>query len=212
MEELEKAAADLKKKDAGWVTRRDGATKLGEIAETAIDTLNQFQEDNDVDVRLGVQRALEAVEAKIKPSAGFSGMPKIQSLKSMAYDLVKSGERDVSEHGDGFKVQVTLPRKNRKQTVYIDPYQRRDGVKLVRIYTFCGEPTDQAYRWALRTNTKLAQGYLSVLEGDDGKEHLALMNVYIESELTDKELKASVKEVSYYGDWIEEKFSQGDEL
>lgn len=209
--DLEKALDSLKDKDAGWVTRRDSADALGDAARFAIDALKSFLDESDVDVRLGVERALKLVGNSLDMKSVSAPRKTDQSLPSMIVDLEKPGSRTVERDGEGFRIEVILPRTDRKQIVYVKPYQRKDGVSLVRIYTFCGTPTDESYIWALRTNTRLAQGYLALVEGEGG-DRLALMNCYIASELSAAELKASVKEVSYYGDWVESKLSNLDEL
>lgn len=66
----------------------------------------------------------------------------------------KGPARTGRPHDNGFVVTVRL-NKERAQKVFIMPHDTRDGQRLVRIYTPCGEPSAEALSWALRANGKL---------------------------------------------------------
>lgn len=210
MDSIDQATEKLSDKNAGWVSRRDGADALGKIALQAIETLQRFYDESDVDVKRAVREALARTNAS--GTAAPQAPAPSQTLEEMVQGLIKEGERTVAHDGTKFKVEVILPKTNRRQNVYVDPYRRSDGVSLVRVYTYCGKPSEDVYKWALTTNTKLAQGFLALVEDEGEEPMMALMNCYIASELTARELKASVKEVAYYGDWVENKLTGLDQL
>jgi len=208
-EDIEKAAKDLRDTKAGWVTRRDGADLLGKAAAMALATLHEHREEMDVDVRRAVDEALA------KASAGLQGIaPKAgknaYSLAELAQSCEKRGRREVQPHGDGFQITVQL-KEGRHQTVYLEHFRRRDKIELVRVYTYCGAFSEEAAAWSLRANAKLAQGAIALTE-EDGEERFVLMNCFMASEVTPAELKASVKEIAFYGDWMEQKLGGMDDF
>ncbi len=206
-EKINEAAADLANTKAGWVTRRDGAGNLGKAAAKALASLNGFKDDPDRDVRATVLEALGVASASlagIKPAPGTMGeMP----LKELVAGCEKPGKRDVQENEKGYLVTVTFE-SGRKQFVQVSRIEEK-GLGMVLVETDCGKASEDAYAWALRANVKLRQGALALREVD-GEEHLVAMNSYIASEATPKEIKAAVKELSFYADWIEQKLSGTD--
>jgi len=191
------------------VTRRDGADALGDAAAKAVEILRAYSKDADVDVASAVNRALERISGAV---AGVAPKPgsRDYTLEELVAGVEKEGKRSVQSHDDGYAVDVRL-KNGRNQKVYISPSHRSDGTKLVRVFTYCGEPTEDAMRWALETNMKLSQGALALHE-EGGTEHFVLVNCYIASEATPTEVKASVKELAFYGDWIEQRLSGLDDF
>jgi hypothetical protein len=208
-EDIEKAAAALHDTKAGWVNRRDGADALGEAAMRAIDALNAHKEERDVDVARAVGKALGRV------SAALAGIPaqaveETYTLEGLVRHCEKPGERTVEPDGEGFVVQVTL-RDGRQQRVYVSPLKRKDGVELIRISTPCGAFDEGALKWALAANMKLARSAIAV-GSVGGKEQFIVVNSYFASEATPAAIKASVKEIAFYGDWMEKKLTGRDDF
>ena len=205
--ELEKAIAGLRDRDAGWVTRRDAAEALGRAAAAAVETLRAHMEDADQDVRRTVFDSLG------RASAGLRGIKpiteaKTPSLRELVEACAKPGSREVTETRAGFDVRVTL-KDGRAQVVHVEQRVRKDGIELVRVYTHCGKPTDDALRWALRTNMDLAQCALAIAK-EEGGDVLVLTNSFLSGEVTPEEVKACVKEIAFYGDFIEQKTGKED--
>jgi hypothetical protein len=210
VDELEKAAKNLADTDAGWVHRRDGAAKLGEIAARALDVLRQFSDELDVDVHRAVDDALE------NASGALQGVTPVRqtshyTLKELAEGLADSDKRTVAPHEDGYVVQLEL-NNDRTQAVFIMPHTLRDGAETIRVFTRCGAPTKESLEWALRANMKLSQGALAIRRADDGKKEFVIINCFLANELTPTELKDAVKRVAFYGDWVEQKLSDLDEF
>ena len=112
--------------------------------------------------------------------------------------------------GDGYTIKVML-KEGRHQTVYIAPLEQKGGQELIRVFTYCGKPKKGSFEWALRTNTKIVQGALALWD-EEGAERLVLLNCFFASEVTVPEMKAAVKELSHYGDWIEKKMTGLDDF
>jgi len=209
MEQLESLVKQLEASKAGWVLRRDAAENLGKAACFALNALREHADEMDVDVRRSVDEALGQASAAL---AGIPPMPQVKqyTLEELAKACEKDGERLVAPHGKGYVVQVTL-KSGRKQAVYLNHHKRKDGTELIRIFTECGKPREDAYVWALRANMKISHGALA-LSKDSGEERLVLTNCYLAHVAMPAEVKASVKELAHYGDWIESKLTGLDDF
>lgn len=209
-EDIDKAAENLGNKTGGWVFRRDAAQVLGEAAMRALATLKAHEDESDVDVRSAVHGALGQVSEAVSGVAPATRLSGVHSLEELARACEKAGKREVKPHGEGYIIRVLL-KGDRTQAVYVMPFTRKDNVKLIRVYTFCGKVQSGDLGWALRTNVKLAQCAFALME-QEGEEQLALMNCYLASEVTPTEIKVAVKEVAHYGDWVEKKTTGSDDF
>ncbi|MBI4559771.1 MAG: hypothetical protein HY706_19445 [Candidatus Hydrogenedentes bacterium] len=207
LEEIEKAAKTLADAKQGWVFRRDAAEALGQAACRALNALHAQRKDKDVDVRQAVERALSAASAGL---AGIKPRKSAHTLEELARSCEKTGERTVLPHQDGFIVEVKLSNQ-RHQRIYLAPCQSKDKIKLIRLFTVCGKADSNTLAWALRTNMQITQGALA-LQKDGDEERLILTNSFLADEATPAEIRAAVKELSFYGDWIEQKLGGKDEL
>lgn len=206
--ELDKHAAVLRDTSAGWVYRRDAAEYLGKLIEKSAAALRANAKDNDVDVRNAVQRALghaSAALAGIKPVVDEEF-----SLDDLARACARPGRREVAQDGQGYVITVSL-KAGRTQTVYLQPITRKDGARLVQVLTYCGAFDQTAMAWALKMNTQLGRCALG-LAARDGNDHFVLVNCIPAGEATPELVKAVVKEIAFYGDWIEHKLTGKDEL
>ncbi len=201
---------DLSNADAGWVTRRDAAEALGAIAAEALAHLRAHRKDDDRDVRDAVRSAFGEASASVR---GVE--PVVSSRKYSLEDLVRAAEkpetRIVEANGaGGFKVTVHL-KDERKQVVMIDPHRRKDGTQLVSVFTPCGPAEESAYRWALENNLNLNNCAMAIKQ--DGDRSLFVLERTMRQEfLVPEEMKAAIKEIAYYGDWIEGKLTGQDEF
>lgn len=199
----------LKDAKAGWVHRRDAADALGEAAAAATAALTAHAKDTDTDVREAAARALATAKAglagvKPKPEGGYS-------LKRLARACEKTGKRAVREDKDGYAIEVAL-KEGRHQTVYLRPFEGSDGLKLVRLYSFCSKkPDDETATWALRMNAKLGLCALAIVPAEDG-ERLALIRCFLHRDVTPGDIRAALKEIALYGDWLEQRLTGLDEF
>lgn len=207
-EAVEKAGKQLRDPKGTWVQRRDAAEALGQVAAYALRMLKAHEEEMDVDVARSVNNALatarsglEGVDTSI-PEEGYS-------LRVLARACERPGKREVREHEDGYLVEVKMD-EGRKQLVYIVPHERRDKLNLLRVYTYCGKPAEKTARWALRANMKLIQCALALHE-IEGEEQIVLTNCFLREYVTPEAIRAAVKEIAFYGDWVEKQLSDVDE-
>jgi len=201
---VEKAVEELSDQRAGWVTRRDAAVRLGEIARMALASLEAHRDEEDVDVGRAVNEALGRLRVPEPRAVGE------QTLESLVRYAEREGARDVEADGDGFRVRVRL-NQGRSQTVHVEEKHLRNGGAVVSVFTRCGEAGEGTQRWALRTNGKMVHCAFAV-DRDGETDTLILVNNIDRGHATPEAVKAAIKEMAVYGDWIENKISGQDEL
>lgn len=191
--------------DAGWVARRDAAENLGKTAHRIIAELLGHQQDQDMDVQMEAVRTLEPLHVLL----ATRGKPRRQyTLRDLALACEKAGHRTVDTYKTGFVVTVKLE-SGRTHRVYIMPHKLRQGRSIIRLFTLCGEATPEKFAWTLKANTKLTHGAFALLKFNDD-DHLAIVNNIVKEEATPEMIKRGVKEMAFYGDWLEEKITQMD--
>lgn len=200
---LQKAADTLANPSAGWATRKEQAARLGDMARRAIEALRACKDDADPDVRNEVRKVLKQL-----PLVRARGNTPEHSVESLAHACAKPGRRNLTTLDDGFQVEVMI-NDERMQDVFIVPDSREDGAPLVRVYTKCGKPDASSAAWALRTNAELI-GCAFAVENHDRFEHLILVQNFVLAKVTPEEVIAAVKQIAYYGDWLERKLSEND--
>jgi hypothetical protein len=211
LEEIDKIISELSDTSNGWVDRRDAADNLGMIASKALMALHAHAEDGDVDVRTAVQAALE----KVGVSAGTeraapsekSAVP-VPTLKDLAQACEKKMKRAIKPHGDGYVVRVQT-KEGRTQDVHITPVKRPDGRELIRVSTQCGEADADTIAWAIRSNAKLMHCAFCVHTHDD-QEQIMLARSFTPDQVSTEMVKNTVKEMAFYGDWLEKKLTGED--
>jgi hypothetical protein len=204
LKEINRAAAELSDARAAWVARRDAADILGGAAEESIRALQKNRQDKDVDVRTAAERALaraSAALAGVAPQRGYS-------LEELAQACAKEGQRRVERDGDGFRITIETG-EGRRQHVSMRPVEGRRG-NLIVLTTDCGKATPDSIAWALRANMDLALGALALDKRGD-EDWIVIKSCYLPNEATPLEIKASVKELAFYGDWIERKIAGAED-
>ncbi len=204
-EAIDAAVDELADTSGIWVHRRDGAEYLGRAAAKALKALHDFRNEKDTDVRVAVDEALGIARAGLEGIAPVPESKKKYTLEELVQACQKPGKRRVKKAGAAFAVEVVL-KNGRKQTVTLSASRRNDGVELIHVFTPCGPVTDDARVWALKTNAKMTQGALAV-QDHEGEEKLVLMNCYYLEECSPREILLGLKEIAFYGDWIEEKLT-----
>jgi len=208
--DIESAVAELADARAGWVHRRDAAEALGRAAGQALTALRAHEDDADVDVRAIVQKVLG------QASAAMVGIePRAQEEDSLSLgELVKAcekpGQRTVAQKDGDFVVTVQL-KQGRHQDVYVSPFKRKDGAELIRVFTYCGAESEEALEWALEANMKLSHCALALTHDEDNRRFV-LTRCFLAEAARPEQVKAAVKEIAFYGDWIEKKLTGLDEL
>lgn len=197
MEDIHILLDTLGDKDSAWVDRRDAAEKVGKEVQQVIARLSLHLQDEDMDVKMAVERSLEPVHLLLRTR---DKERKDFSLRDLAFFCEKSGVRSVKPYKTGFIIKVRLP-NGRKQRVYLMPHQLRDGRKILRVLSVCCEANNTNVPKALRTNSRLAHSAFSLIKSKDVIYISILSNIF-RQEATPDRIKRTVKEVAYYADWM----------
>ena len=205
-ENLEKAISTLKNPAAGWATRKETAHHLGDWAVAVIEALRGLKDDADQDVRNAVRAALKRLP--LLRAGGEPTTPRAYTLEELAAHFAKPGRRTVQPHGDGFQIEVHIDAE-RAQDVFVRPHEKDDGTQMIRVYTICGKPDASTAAWALRANGELI-GCGFAVENHERFEHLILVENFHRENATPGEVLAAVKQIAYYGDWLERRLSSQD--
>lgn len=206
LDQFRELVGRLEDRESGWVARRDAAEVLGKLAQGALMALQSHRNDPDMDVRLQVERSMDAITALLPVRAKSRQEP---TLRDLAVFCERAPARIVEPHENGFVVTVRLANE-RTQKVYIMPHDTRDKRRMVQVYTFCGEVNPQVFEWLLRTNSRIANGAFTLLPGKGGPDRMALLHNIPRANATPEVVKLSVKELAYYGDKLERHMGSDD--
>jgi hypothetical protein len=195
----------LNNRESGWVARRDAAENIGKIAHRLVGALVEHQQDTDMDVQMEIERQVAPLHVVLN-TRGKSR--KNFTLRDLAFACEKHGQRTVETYKTGFVITVKL-NEGRSHRVYVMPHKLSEGNDIIRLFTLCGETSPEKFAWALRANTKLSHGAFSLLTFNK-QEYLVIMKNLLKEEATPEIVKRGVKEMAYYGDWLEDKISAMD--
>lgn len=206
MNDLEKAAATLQDRDAGWVYRRDAVLGIERALRKGLETLYAYRDDKDVDVQRTVKKVLQRLRV---PAPGPAPRHAPYSLAEAAQACEKPHERVVRAYGEGFCVDVHLD-GGRSQRVYLVPHESGHGLETFRVFSYCAECDDEVKDWALRNNDRLLYCAFAIAR-DDGQERLVLVRHFAVEDAAPRRVKAAVKEIAHYADWLERRLTGKDE-
>jgi len=202
-ETIDQSIKTLKNPDAGWVNRRDAVDHLSRSIHDALSTLHQFKDDPDNDVQRAVLSALN--EIGIDAPAPVDD---VTSLRKLVHALESKNSREVTDTKDGFQVLVQT-REGRSQKVDIIKTVSNTKQDIIHISTTCGPAQESTHDWALRNNLNMSHCALAI-EERDGEPWFVLVNNHLTESISFEELKLTVKEVAFYGDWVEKKITGED--
>lgn len=146
-----------------------------------------------------------------RPRDGIEAVQLIQAVMGEAHD-VETILREALEHeptmhfsrmgsDDKFQVEVLLP-DGRRQTVYVEVSDHEVEQRLVQIYTICCKVVPEFYHEALRLNSLISHGAISI-RNIGGDEYFVMVNSYPRSTVVAEELRRSILELSVRADQIE---------
>lgn len=205
---LSRTLDTLADKDIGWVNRRDAAMDLGTVGVEAVRTLKAYTEDTDRDVQRSIKQSLGDIAKAVQgfdPIDLSEGLP---SLKRLVEALERKGARDITNADTPYEITVAT-KDGRSQKVHIEATKSNTDRGIIRVSTRCGEATEETHVWALTNNAHMSHCALAI-ESIDGESALVLVNNLLADTVSFQELKLTVKEVAFYGDWVEEKLSKED--
>lgn len=212
---IEQAITRLRDTKAMWTERRDAVEQLGEVARRALRALREHENDADTDVRMAVERALREVDTPTPEAIHFSEQPRDEAphthtLEALAQACSKPESRLVEQNDDGFTIKVRID-EERWQTVYMREVKGPNGMPILRVATYCGQSEEKAKQWAMRNNGRLVNCAFAI-EGRGEDEQIILVENLDRRWASPDAVRAAVKEVAFYGDFLERKLTGLDEL
>jgi len=210
LEQIKKAVEVLNNSSSGWASRREAADVLGEAARLALVALYKNRTDKDVDVRNAIEKRCKQLEELLGSVVSSSASQERYTLQDLVGFCQKPGVAEVQQVEGGYCVDLQLD-SGRHQTVLVESIQGEKR-SFIRVVSYCMHAAgDIPALWMLKANGRFAQAAIGILERED-REWIAVMNTFLEGEVTPREMKAAVKEVAFYADWLEQKLSQKDHV
>jgi serine/threonine-protein kinase len=116
--------------------------------------------------------------------------------------LVQQGGRDQ------FRILVPVP-GDRLQEVYVEVGEGRKRERMLTVYSVCAPAEPKHYEFALRTNSELTHGGLSIREVH-GNPMFVMSRLFARSTVTPSDLRAAVVEIARRGDSVEKQLTSID--
>jgi serine/threonine-protein kinase len=116
--------------------------------------------------------------------------------------LVQQGGRDQ------FRILVPVP-GDRLQEVYIEVSEGRKRERFLTVYSVCAPAEPKHYEFALRTNSELTHGGLSIREVH-GSPMFVMSRNFARPSVTPADLRAAIVEIARRGDSVEKRLTSID--
>jgi len=164
------------------------------------------------DVSLEMAECVSLLTAKTpgnRPRDGIEAAQLLHAVSGQVRDIesmLNEAFRDAtgiswSRDGNQYQLLMLLP-DNRHQTLFVEPSDHAAAEKLILIYSVCCRAEPQYYEEALRLNSEIAHGALSIRE-IEGKSYFVMIDTYPRSSVDPEEIRRSVLEVAYRADAVE---------
>jgi len=145
-----------------------------------------------------------------RPSDGTAASALLQAILGSARDLDSLifdafhglSNINASPNGSGFDVELSLS-NGRRQRVYIDNSDHSAGDRLLLIFSVCCRAEPAFYEEALRMNSLVPHGGLSIRD-IDGVPHFVMVDTYPRATVDGEEIRRSVIEIGTHADRVEE--------
>ena len=133
-------------------------------------------------------------------------VPDIETLLTQAF----SGRSDISwtRDGDRYLVRINF-RDGRKQDVAVEPSKPAAAEKLLSISSVCGPAVSSYYEEALRLNSVMAHGRITICD-IAGQPMFCATNTYPRETADPEEVRRSVLELAHQADAIERLLTNQD--
>jgi len=224
------------KKGQVWTERRDVAQCLASVSQQIVKALEDvIKSEDDVDVRVACEQALNAVRGHLKlapvqvqappapapapeaaptqaqaPEAETAPAEPVSLAEIVQADIERPGVT-VSETEDGYEI-VTRLESGRFQKVHL--VRSRDesrDIDLIQIFTVCAPANERVFKWALEANCKLTHGALA-MRTLGGKQMLIITDTYQAATVRREQIRDAVFAIADAGDVIEKGMTRVDTL
>ncbi len=113
-----------------------------------------------------------------------------------------------TREGSRYRLSLTMP-EGRRQTLLIEPSDGPNRERLLLIYSVCCKARADWFEEALRLNSEIAYGGISIREVD-GTDHFVIVDAYPRATVDVEEIRQSVLEMGYRADAIESLLTDDD--
>jgi serine/threonine-protein kinase len=114
------------------------------------------------------------------------------------------------QHGGREQYRLIMPLPaDRLHEVYVEVVQGRKGIPLLQIYSVCAPAEPRHYEFALRLNSEMTIGGLSIREVH-GQPMFVMTRTYVRAHVTSADIRAAVLEIARRGDWVEQQLTHSD--
>lgn len=184
------------------------STLMKAILTTDYISVRRLNEDIPLDVAECVALMLNR-EPRSRPRDAAAASQLLQAvlgatrdLDNLIYDAFNALPNiNAEEHADGFRVQLTL-RDERSQTVYIENSEHAAGDRLLMIYSICCEARADFYEGALRLNSQMHHGGISIRD-IGGQPYFVMVDTYPRATVSGEDIRRSVIELGSRADSVE---------
>lgn len=110
--------------------------------------------------------------------------------------------------GDRYRIICRVP-GDRVQEVYIEVDRGRERERLLQIYSLCSLASPNHFEFALRLNSELTYGGLSVRD-IDGQPMFVMTRTYSLGHVSAADVRIAIQEIARRSDWVESQLTVGD--
>jgi len=133
----------------------------------------------------------------------------MQALESLLQEAFGDDENVTwTRQGERYDIELTLP-QGRRQRVFLEATGKTTSEKLLMIYSTCCKGRPDYYEHALRLNSEIPHGGISLRE-IDGTEYFVIIDTYPRGTISADAVRRSVWEVGRRADVIEDQLTDGD--
>jgi len=144
-------------------------------------------------------RPVNGLAASHLLQAVLGGTRDLETLVYDAFNAVPMAE--CRPHGNGFEIVLQLA-GGRHQSVFLENSDHSAGERLLLIYSICCPALPEFYEQALRLNSQVLHGGLSIRD-IDGVPSFVMVDTYPRATVEGEEIRRSVVEVGFQADSIE---------
>jgi hypothetical protein len=132
----------------------------------------------------------------------------LRDTESLIHEGIEGLGGFVQGGRDRYRIIVPVP-GDRLQEVYIEVGEGRKKQRLLVVYSVCAPADPSNYEFALRLNSELTIGGLSIREVN-GDPMFVMTRTYALGHVTAADIRAAVCEIARRGDWVEQQLTHTD--
>jgi len=137
-----------------------------------------------------------------------SAIYQLRDTESLIGESIEGLGGFVQKSRENYRILFPLP-GDRLQEVYIEPSQGEQGERLLTVFSVCGPAEPGHFGFALRLNTSLTYGSLSI-RNVNGDPMFVMARTYARDHVCSADVRAALVEIAGRADWVEQQLSHAD--